>query len=276
MRFVFRKPDLDTVTAAVLLGYRPGMELRCVNSNATFEEFLDPKVVCLECGGAGQQSLNNYDHHDPNVNLPPACVQALNRYQGANAAINNIIRYVAAVDTGQNICRHGSFGITLSHAFSGMRLAIEDCKEQFNSGAELVSKVIESNASPWDIPKNLVSRRWIEAKRYSRNHMLSICQNTKKFMTNKGWKAMLLRAPVPGVHGYLRKLGAHVSVACGLAKGNQYSISGQSSLLSGLSDNLNIIETGWGGPSHGGILCSPYSGTRLTESDIVRCITLFC
>ena len=268
MRYIFRKPDLDTVTAAVLLGYRSGLPLCCVSQDAQPSDLADPTVICLECGGSGQLNLGNFDHHDPFEAFPPACVQAAALTDPTGSRTRDIIAYVAAVDTGSQLCPPARAGLTLSAVFSGMRLAVSDLIEQFQRGADRVAAMIERQASPWDVPRQLVDPAWIMAKRLARRRTDSMKGQVERFVTSHGRLGMFLRVGYPGAHGLMRRLGADISVASGLLTSNHYSISGPAPLMNLLTQKLNAVEAGWGGPKPGGIIGSPLRGSDLDDATI--------
>ena len=275
MRYVFRKPDLDTVTAAVLLGYRSGLPLSCVSQDAQPSDLADPAVICLECGGAGQSDLGNFDHHDPLEAFPPACVQAAALKDPMDSGTKDLIAYVAAVDTGSRLCPPDRAGLTLSAVFSGMRLVVPDLTEQFQSGAALVAAMIARQASPWDVPRHFVDPAWIVAKRLARRRTASMEGQVERFMTNQGRLGMFLRVGSPGAHGLMRRLGADISVANGLLTSSHYSISGHAPLMALLTEKFNALEVGWGGPKPGEIIGSPLRGTYLDDATIRACVCRF-
>ena len=79
-KVVIQKVDLDTALTAFLLGVSSADEIVVANGEASPEDLANPVVVCIECGGSGEVENNNYDHHDPGKELPPACVQAFQHF----------------------------------------------------------------------------------------------------------------------------------------------------------------------------------------------------
>jgi len=76
MKVVIQQADLDTSLTALILGVSPDDEVVAVQAKAAPEDLAHRDVLCIECGGSGQTDLNNFDHHDSAVSLPPACRQA--------------------------------------------------------------------------------------------------------------------------------------------------------------------------------------------------------
>jgi hypothetical protein len=75
-RVVIQKVDLDTALTAFILGVSEKDEIVVVRDKASPEDLADPEVICIECGGSGEVEKGNFDHHDTDQELPPACVQA--------------------------------------------------------------------------------------------------------------------------------------------------------------------------------------------------------
>lgn len=73
MKTVICKPDLDICLTAHVLDVIESDILVCVQDRATSDDLADRSVHCIECGGSGEADLNNFDHHDPLLSLPPAC-----------------------------------------------------------------------------------------------------------------------------------------------------------------------------------------------------------
>lgn len=78
-KVVIQKVDLDTALTAFFLWVSFADEIVVVRGNASPEDLANPEVICIECGGSGEVEKNNFDHHDPGKDLPPACVQAFHR-----------------------------------------------------------------------------------------------------------------------------------------------------------------------------------------------------
>lgn len=98
------KVDLDVAAALAVLRLA-GVEVTEVHSvrpgqSAPPEVLTDSDVICLECGGAGQTDLLNFDHHGPEGReLPCATAQVLEKFHVEFPP--DLARYVALVDEGR-------------------------------------------------------------------------------------------------------------------------------------------------------------------------------
>lgn len=79
-KVVIQKVDLDTALTSFLLGVSSADDIVVVRGEAAAEDLANPEVICIECGGSGEVEKNNFDHHAPDKDLPPACVQAFQHY----------------------------------------------------------------------------------------------------------------------------------------------------------------------------------------------------
>ncbi len=269
MKYIIHKPDLDTVFTAFLLGWRQGDAVRQVSGQAPPEILADPGVYCLECGGSGQLELGNFDHHNTTLSLPPACLQALHWREPADPALWDWAEYVAAVDLGRG-CLFQGRGWSLSALFSGLRLIVSDPLAQFRAGVELCRTVVGLSLSPWQpLPLLPEWEGFRQAKLKLYRDLDSYACQVEFFSTKSGLWGGYLEAPLPGVHGLLKRLGCEVSVAAGLSK---VTIACHSNKLENLRDSLNRSEPGWGGPAHGKIIGGPYLGSRLSKDKLISII----
>lgn len=76
VKVVIQKVDLDTALAAFILGVSEKDEIVAVRDKAGPEDLANPNIRCIECGGSGQTRLGNFDHHNTDQELSPACRQA--------------------------------------------------------------------------------------------------------------------------------------------------------------------------------------------------------
>jgi hypothetical protein len=79
-----------------------------------------------------------------------------------------------------------------------------------------------------------------------------------------------------GAVGALYRQGADIAVVARPLESEgtwKYTIASRGPRVDGMLDALNRLEPGWGGPSHGTIIGSPWQGSRLTFAQ-VRSIVL--
>ncbi len=125
------KLDLDAISTAIaaLIVY-PGTPLATANTatpegKAQLAEWLaDSEVVCIEVGGSGQTDLNNFDHHQPGLELACALAQFVAK-NGGISAWRRLAEYIDAFDS------HGPSAVknlTVANIEKGLRLQAEDQK----------------------------------------------------------------------------------------------------------------------------------------------------
>lgn len=276
---VFRKPDLDTMLAAyILLGSSFPMIL-AIKGLAPATALDDARVLCLECGGSGTVEKSNFDHHGNTEAMPCAAEQA---WQTVDCPqdLSNIVAYTATVDTATAIVTPQTGMCTLSGVFSGMSLVHASACARFRAGLRLLAAVHHAGVSPFDI--DFVVQRHPEfaayerAKTVSRMALEKAAANTRDIWVDN-YSIQALVTSEPGVHGLLRRRGAHISIA-GSRMDNlmfRWTISFVPDLAqfrTYLLGILNSIENGWGGPYGGTIIGSPFTGSNLSPVCIMKIV----
>jgi hypothetical protein len=267
-----RKPDLDTITSAFLLNINQNTHQLCLTAEeAPFEVLANRDVVCLECGGSGQTEALNFDHHETGLSLPTA-VEQVWEHLGQNSIFSQLVNYVAWVDSGglRGSCpcvgRGDEPRATLSAFTSGLFLLVPDLQRRFWLGLELVEQVWLSGLPPWDLSAGLLERelwsKYFQAKISAARELDLLRPEVVELHGNP--KVLALSSEHYGAHGLLRKMGAAVRVAHRPSDGQiTVSVDELHRLwLDNLKMALNYQEPGWGGPSGGTILASPFAGTR--------------
>lgn len=279
MRIVIRKTDLDTALSALLLGFTDGDEILERPSGATADELADPSVFCIECGGSGDVAHSNFDHHDPDLSLPSACVQAWHTVLASghpfDAQAQRLVDYVSILDT------QGPHGLpprttapvfphkTLSAVFSGMRPLNPNAGDQLRKGIAILRTVLEQEIDPFGpMPALPEWMSYVEAKKSLALALSKAVERARFFSTRTGRRAGTLPTIAPGALGALYAKGCDVAIAQspGPVAGTwKYTIGADQGLeISHLLPLLDRIEPGWGGPSSGTIIGSPHTGSRLT------------
>lgn len=284
-RVIIQKVDMDTALTAFLLGVSEQDEIVVVRDQAGPEDLADPNVICIECGGSGQANLNNFDHHDTDKPLPPACVQAYRlRFEPKdNEPLEHLVEYVSLLDIrGPEALKtrsqlpEGAFP-TLSDLFSGMLLITKDPKEQLLRGIEICRAVSQEEIDPFGLMPELGGwKEYIEAKRQNDAAIQRAIAHARFFETKGGLKAGFVETDVIGALGALYNLGCQIAIAYSPNFGNppvpKYTIAGNSVRVASLLPILEEKEEGWGGPSHGTIIGSPRGGSKLKPGEVIAIV----
>lgn len=273
-RFYLRKPDLDTVFTAFTLEWQEGDKVHLVAETAPAAALADPEIFCLECGGAGEVALGNFDHHNTPLSLPPACLQALHWREPDDPLLWDWGEYVAAVDLGRGR-GNGLSGWTLSQLYSGLRLTVPDPVAQLTAGVQLLRTILKLRLTPQEpLPLLPAWEPYRQAKRDLWERLAALLPQAVYFETKAGRRGGLLAAPYPGVHGLLRRQGCDITVALGLPAngGRHLTIASQGVDLRPLLQQLQRLEPGWGGPAHSTILAAPTAGSALDPTRLLNLI----
>jgi hypothetical protein len=285
MRVVIQKVDLDTALTAFLSGVSEEDEIVVARDQASPEDLANPDVVCIECGGSGQVELGNFDHHNTDQELPPACVQAHQAGSGPqdHESLERLVDYVSRLDTqGPEALKErsklpeGAFP-TLSDVFSGMLLVTRDPKAQLLKGVGILRTVLEQGIDPFGIlPKLEGWEEYIEAKRRNEEAIQKALKSAKFFTTKGGRKAGFVETEVIGALGALYGQGCEIAVAYSPQFGNppvpKYTIAGNGVRVDSILEILNEKEPSWGGPAQGTIIGSPRRGSKLEPEEVLKVV----
>lgn len=166
MKFLIQKSDLDTVLTGLLLGWQDAAQTEVVADQAPAVFLADPTVYCIECGGSGQVARRNFDHHDTVAPLPPACVQAYCWMGYNDPAFWSLVRYVAAVDLGQQDSLPERDGLSLSGLFSGLLMVHGGMLDRFTACCQVLRTILHRPIDPWGVMPRLPAwEDYREAKR---------------------------------------------------------------------------------------------------------------
>ncbi|MCX8110684.1 MAG: hypothetical protein N3D15_05500, partial [Syntrophorhabdaceae bacterium] len=203
MRVIIQKPDLDTCLTGLIIGISDRDDIVVVDDVADEKDIQDHSVVCIECGGTGLTSLNNFDHHDPERYFPPACLQAYRKTGCHAAGLERLVEYVCLVDDRPDAHPVIPFP-SLSNIFSGMLFVEKDTKNQFLKGIAILKRLLADGIDPFSTMPNL--HEWIdyiEAKKANMNKIEGVIKKAEFYQTRGALKLGFLESNVIGGIGTL-------------------------------------------------------------------------
>ena len=284
---LFGKVDLDTIATALVLGLRSEeVVFRAISGSASSQALADRSVVCIEVGGSGRATENNFDHHTSSPlggggNLS-ACAQALER-------LAQLIRYVDELDRGlrrSEVVENGGFP-SLSQLVSGMLLVVKDPNQRMEKGLEILRAVLQSGIDPYGSMEEILDAvshgRWYaSAKREHDRHFEAVCKQAVWCATNNGLRLAVVETTWFGAPGALYGKGAQIVVALnpemakrsGSGTYRKFTVAVNNSAVEGITvfpvlEELVKLEEGWGGPDHGGICGSSVDRDSSLEMETV-------
>jgi hypothetical protein len=267
-KVLFHKPDLDTTLTALIAGVnRSSNPVPCIAAGSD-DDLYSMDILCVEAGGSGLVSFHNFDHHDPELHLQPACQQAFVHFGCRSSSLENLVRYVCIVDEAKN-CKIRF--PTLSNIFSGMLLATPDSVEQLFRGIEILNTLLIRNLNPFDSMPDIPEWQiYIEAKAENQRHLERDFQNIVFFKTHSGNRGGLLVTTAIGGMSLLYRGGCEVGILYNPVK-NKFTIASKKHNLSCLLKSFQNHEPGWGGRAQ--IFGSPYGGTLFTVDDVLSLVS---
>jgi len=273
-RIVIRKADLDTCLTAHILGVREGNEVLVAPGGAAPGELADPEILCIEAGGSGTPQLGNFDHHDPQRHLKPACRQAYDHLHLDNAKLSRLVDYVCLVDEDPSGHPPVPFP-SLSNIFSGMMLIEKDPLRRFWKGVGLLREILADDLDPFGtMPDRSHWRSWREAKEANRRLVGEMSSLIRTLTTRGGRRVGFLTSTAIGGLGLIYGQGCEIGVLYNTTFGEppvpKYTIGGHGVAVSPLLGPLNGLEEGWGGRET--IIGSPPSGSNLSLKKVLSLI----
>jgi len=278
MKTVICKPDLDTCLTALVLNINEYDIVECVQNCASSDDLADPSVRCIECGGSGETDLNNFDHHDPLLSLPPACRQAFALYHNHTPNLTRLVDYVCLVDDPSPDSTIIPFP-SLSNLFSGMLMITAGLEVQFRSGVALLQLVIDEGYDPFSTMHERPEwQSYIAAKAENARMVTEVCgpDSIHFFTTASGLKAGFLSLNKKPAHlivgpGILYKHECDIAIiyspAFGLPPARKFTIAGHNRQVSHLLSHIALLESDWGGRER--IIGSPRKGGSLLSEDTI-------
>lgn len=273
-KILFSKVDMDTSLTAFILGVSDEDEVIAIREEAEASDINDPGVVCIEVGGSGTPHLNNFDHHNYEGEIGPACEQAYEKRVIEDEELKRLVDYVSVVDMNPKTLPPKDFP-TLSDIFSGMLLTYKDPKEALFNGMGVFRIVLNKKLNPFDTMPPLPE--WAVYREAKRRNDLGVKESVKKasFLTSKGGlKIGYVEATVFGVIGELYNSGCDVVIAYNPRYGTpavrKFTIAGKETPVDHLTTPLNELEPGWGGRKT--IIGSPRKGSQLSLNEVVEIV----
>lgn len=273
------KIDLDTCGAAFLLGVTREDEVEVLRGNATEADLANPEVICIEVGGSGRVSENNWDHHEAGGPEKSATFQIW-EYLERSVKYQELIEYIDLLDTKgpQSLPGYGKIveGIEypsyLSTLFAGMLLTERNPVEQLHKGIEILRAVAESGQDPYGMIKGFDS--YAKAKAENTRQIAKALERARYETTQGGLKMGYLETQFFGAPGALYGNGAQVVVALNpdMNGVRKFTIAGNGIRVDAVAPKLNQLEAGWGGPATGTILGSPREGSQLSLEEVVKIV----
>ncbi len=274
MRVVLRKVDLDTCLTALLMGTNHDDDLVVSKNGATEEDIRNPLVLCIEAGGSGLVALNNFDHHNTDRRLQPACKQASQVKGRPGVGMERLIEYVCIVD--DRPWEHPLVEFpSLSNLFSGMLLVESNPAEQLFNGLDILKTVLNMEINPFgSIPDLIKWRSYEEAKQDNMQKVEEIIKSAEFFVTNSGVKSAFLESTAVGGIGALYENACRLVLIYNPSFGNtrirKFTIAGNRMCVDHLLPLLNNLEPGWGGRET--IIGSPGAGSQLSVLQVRKIV----
>lgn len=279
MKVIIQKPDLDTCLTALIMGVSEKDEIVVSKGGASTDDLHNPSVLCIEAGGSGDVHLNNFDHHNTDTGMPPACRQAYD-YRASRIShmlsenLGRLVEYVCMVDDEPKDHPPIEFP-SLSNIFSGMLLVERDPIQQFLKGIAIIKKVLESNIDPFNTMPDIEEwRAYRIAKEENIKGVKEAIKNAEFYTARNGYKVGFLESKYIGGIGALYNQGCDVVVMFNPTYGNppvhKWTIAGNGRDVYHLIESFDKIEKGWGGRAT--IIGSPREGTGLKKEEVMSVV----
>ena len=274
MKVIIQKPDLDTCLTALIMGIYEKDEIVVSKGEASAEDIMNPDALCIEAGGSGLVHLNNFDHHNTEEDLTPACMQAYCKKEIMDERLKRLVDYVCIVDDRPKDNPVIGFP-SISNIFSGMLLVERKPTHQFLKGIDILHKVLRDDIDPFNtLPDIEEWRPYIKAKEVNIEKVSEAMKKAEFYTANNGFKIGFVESDSIGGIGSLYAQGCDVVIMYNLAFGEppmpKYTIAGNSKKVIHIVKHFDKLETGWGGRET--IIGSPRAGTRLKKEEVLTVV----
>ena len=280
---LFGKVDLDTIATALVMGVSPLEQVfSAIGGSAAEAQLRDPSTLCIEVGGSGRVSENDFDHHGcaslAEARDLSACAQALER-------LARLIRYVDEVDRGVLSGKPFKGFPSLVQLVSGMLLCIREPEEQMKAGLRIFREVLYSGIDPYASMERILDnlprgREFAQVKKNHERWFKQALSQTKWSTTPHGFKLAVVETTWVGAPGALYGEGADIVIALnprheqGGKVYRKFTVCGHRISVSNALTHLSQLEPGWGGPTHGTIVGSPVGqDSELSLEQVIQIVT---
>jgi len=265
---------MDTCLAAVVLGVALSDKIEIAGTGAFAADLENPMVCCIEAGGSGQVEQNNFDHHDPKRNDPPACLQAYAQQNCFDANKGRLVQYVSMVDLAQPIEPPIEFP-SLSNLFSGMMLVHQAPLDRFWAGVDILQTVLDEKIDPFQpMPQKHAWNAYLSAKVKNQQQLARDLTRSAAYVSPGGVKVGFIQTRAFGGSNALYNMGCAVVIQYNPAFGQppvaKFTVSSNGPSLAHLIDEFQKLEPGWGGRS--AIIGSPFQGSKLSREQMLAVV----
>ncbi len=274
MRVIFEKVDLDTCLTALILNVSAEDQLIPVRGGADSRDLQDPSILCIEVGGSGRAELGNFDHHNCDPPLPPACRQAYDLSDKKGPMLARLVQYVSLLDEGRTMPFPIAFP-SLSNIFSGMLLHEKNPLDRFTQGLSMLQTVLDEGLDPFQTLPD--KPRWIpykEAKLANQRALATMLREARFHKTHSGRTLAYCEHEAIGGLGHFYRQGCELVVLFNPRFGDRalrkFTVAGNGVCVKPAQVRLNELEPGWGGTET--IIGSPRTGSILDPGQVVEIV----
>ena len=273
-KVIFQKADLDTCLTAFLMGITSRDNIRYSIGEASESDLNNAGVICIEAGGSGMVSLNNFDHHNIELYLPPACRQALSLQKENDPDIIRLVDYASMIDEPRGELLFIEFP-SLSNLFSGLLLTEKDPVEQFRKGVDLLQTVLIEKIDPFKtMPMKTEWQPYIQAKMNNLEHLKEQMKNVEYHQSINNLKIGFCQSEAIGGIQFMYDQGCQVVIMFNPRFGQppipKFTIAGNNINVFKLITSFDKLEKGWGGRDT--ILGSPRKGTAISKELVIKIV----
>jgi len=277
-------------TAAILIGdSNPENHKITLVDLAIPDKLGNENIACIECGGTGDITKNNWDHHyyscTQNTQLDGSPVIKRTLYfdrsvactQAAQVKLKSIPPVVKAIENWTfGINYHFVFKPEIPDIFSGMLLSTKDTMKQVITGIKLCQKWLKE-----DFSYSKEEEKWMKTKKKYDKIISDLVENVELIETRGGEELAYIWTSFDGAaQGIQNRLGVDIVVVGDLTSGKititldpEEEERWDVELLCNL---LNRLNPGWHRRHAWNVIESPPKWITLRlEEDVVQIVRLF-